>query len=60
MSIDDLKFRQSASAVVERKMIEFLLNFVPAGELTITDAKTIARFATTIAFDAFNPEQPQP
>lgn len=46
-----LKQRQAASANVEKRLIEFLMQFQPAQELTIANVKTIALFARNIAFD---------
>ena len=54
--MDDLKSRQEKAAVVETKMLEFLVNFDPAGHLSLNDAKTIADFAKTFAFEAFSAE----
>lgn len=51
----DLKARQEAGAAVEKKMLEFLVEFEPAGNLKLSDAKCIARFARTYAFEAFSP-----
>lgn len=45
---------QEASAEVETKMMNFLLNYAPTQDMKVGDAKTIARFARTYAFDAFS------
>jgi len=54
---DDLKRRQAAAASLEQRMKDFLLNFEPADKLSVGDAKTIARFASSFAFDEFSPKQ---
>lgn len=50
----DLKSLQEAGATVERQMIEFLMQFDPAGQLTLSDAKAIAFHAHRLAFDHFS------
>lgn len=51
----ELKFRQEASARVEKRMLEMLMGFSPADELKLSEARSIAMFARTIAFDEFSP-----
>lgn len=51
----ELKVRQTAVAKVESKMLEFLIQFDPAGALKLNDAKVIAKVAREIAFEAFCP-----
>ncbi len=55
--MSDLKARQAASEQVEKKMLDFLTNFTPAEQLSVGDAKCIARFARNFAFDAFDFEK---
>lgn len=52
-SDDDLKAKQAAGAVVEKAMLDFLMQFQPARELKICDAQTIANYARRVAFDNF-------
>jgi hypothetical protein len=47
---EKLKQRQEASANVEKRMVEFLIQFSPAQDLTVADVKTIALFARNISF----------
>ena len=54
MAEDNLKQRQDASAKVQERMLHFLCGFDPAGHLSLDDAKTIARYASTTAFDEFS------
>lgn len=49
----DLKKKQDACEEVERKMIDFLLQFIPAGELKVCDVKQIAYEARALSFNAF-------
>lgn len=53
MNDPELKKKQEAGADVERKMIEFLIQFIPAGELKISDVLQIARAARALSFNAF-------
>lgn len=53
----DLKARQEASEKVEREMLDFLMQFSPAGELRLADARTIAFKARASAFNHFDPEK---
>lgn len=52
----ELKDRQAACAKVEKRMLDFLLQFHPADDLKLGDAKSIAMFAREIAFDEFSPK----
>lgn len=52
--MDDLKRRQEAGEQVEDDMLDFLMQFTPAGELRLCDAKQIAAFARTRAFELFS------
>lgn len=54
MADDDLKRRQEAGALVEKRMIEFLIQFHPAGELKVDNVRAIAFEARRLAFDAFS------
>jgi hypothetical protein len=47
-----LKRRQEIGDDVEHKMIEFLMQYGPARDLKISDAKEIARTARAYAFDS--------
>lgn len=49
---DDLKLRQEAGKWVETKMLEFLLQYTPAEQLSVGDIKHIAAHARTLAFSA--------
>lgn len=51
---DDLKQRQEAGEEVERKMVDFLMQFDPAGELKVSDVKVIALHARSLAFGLFS------
>jgi hypothetical protein len=53
---DNLVKRQEAAAQVERRMMEFLIQYHPARELRLADACTIAAEARHIAFDMFSSE----
>ena len=53
--MNDIEFRQQAGMEVERKMLEFLMQWSPADEMKIVDVKQIAFFARRIAFEAFSP-----
>lgn len=59
MSDQTLKLRQEAGEVVERKMLEFLLQFYPAHELKVIDVLRIAGHARSAAFAAFSEIEPQ-
>ena len=48
-----LSSKQVAGTEVEKRMIEFLLQFIPAEELKLADIKQIAHQARRIAFDCF-------
>lgn len=52
----ELKVRQEASAVVEKRMMEVLLQFTPIECLRVCDVQAIARFARNAAFEAFSPK----
>jgi len=52
----DLKRRQAAGVEVERKMIEFLMQWAPVRELKVGDVQQIATSARLYAFDAFSPK----
>lgn len=45
--------KQEAGAEVERRMIAFLMQFIPAEELKLADIKQIASQARRAAFDCF-------
>lgn len=44
---------------VETEMLEFLLQYSPMGNMTVDDVKTIARFARSAAFNAFDVRHPR-
>ena len=48
-----LKRRQDAGRKLEEEMVTFLLQFDPARDLKISDAKQIAQYARNRAFDLF-------
>jgi hypothetical protein len=50
----DLTARQLAGERVERAMLEFLMQFIPARELKVSDVQTIAAMARSKAFEAFS------
>lgn len=52
--MDDLKRRQDAGAEVEKRMLSFLMQFTPAGELKVGDAKQIAFAARNFSFEEFS------
>jgi hypothetical protein len=52
-AISARKDRQEASARLEKKLLEFLVQFDPVGSLTVSEAKTIARHARALAFEEF-------
>lgn len=54
MKDETLKLRQQAGEKVERQMLEFLMQFSPAGELKLSDAKVIAFHARSLAFENFS------
>lgn len=56
---DDLKQRQEAGEQVERQMINFLMQFDPAGELKVSDIKVIANRARSLAFGLFSDLNPR-
>jgi hypothetical protein len=49
-----LQTRQAAGTRVEEKMLAFLLQFIPAENLTVNNVKCIAFEARRIAFDEFS------
>lgn len=51
---DDLKQRQQAGEEVERKMLDFLMQFDAARELKVGDVKMIAEQARLLAFGLFS------
>jgi len=55
--MDGLKRRQAAAQEVEAKMRDALLGFSPAHELKVSDILFIARHASAVAFDAFDPRR---
>lgn len=54
MSDGDLQVRQKAAAIVEKRMLDFLLQYTPCGDLTVHDVQTIAAHARQISFDVFS------
>jgi len=54
---EELKRRQAASQIVEKKVIDMLLGFTSAEDLKVRDIMFIARFARTVSFDAFDPNR---
>lgn len=55
-----LALRQSAAKEVERKMLECLPGYTPAENLKVCDVQFIARYAGSLAFDAFDPQKVAP
>lgn len=55
---DSLMQRQEAGLQTEKRLLVWLVEFEPAGRLTIDDAKAIASAARHIAFDEFSMSQP--
>ncbi len=53
MANSALKYRQEAGEQVEKDMLAFLLQFVPAKELKIVDVQCIANYARNRAFALF-------
>lgn len=54
----ELRARQQAAENVEKRLMFFMLQFDPVSGLKIGDAKAIAAWARTVAFEEFQPEQP--
>lgn len=53
---NDLKRRQAAAENLTQRMVEFLVDFEPMEKISVGDMKTIARFASSFAFDEFSKE----
>ena len=53
MGTKQLKSFQEAGERAEARMLEFLLQFIPASELKVSDVKCIAQHARSITFDEF-------
>lgn len=53
MAQGDLEKRQAAGIEVERKMLDFLMQYGPARELKVVDVQQIAYHARQYAFDSF-------
>lgn len=50
----DLEKRQGAGVEVERRMIQFLMQYDPTRELKVCDVQQIALHARKVAFDEFS------
>ena len=57
---DSLKKRQHAAQRLEEEIVAFLLQFDPARDLKISDAKTIAGYARNRSFDLFEEAMYEP
>ncbi len=55
---DDLRARQEAGQRLEKKLLDFIVDFHACENLKLQDAKFIAGMARRIAFDEFS--QPPP
>lgn len=49
---DMIRVRQAAAEKAEKRMLDALIGFDPAGKLAVSDVKFIANYASSLAFDA--------
>jgi len=60
MNDSNLNLRQAAAQKVEEMMRNMLMSYAPAENMRVCDVLFIARHASAVSFDAFDPKNVSP